>query len=255
VKGRLQKVLAAAGVSSRRAAESLIVAGRVSVNGEIALIGTSADSDCDIIAIDGRSIRPAPSHAYLALHKPAGFVTSLRSTHGEATVRDLLSGVGQRVVPAGRLDRDTAGLLLLTSDGAWANIVTHPRYGVEKEYLARVRGRIRDGEVRHLREGLMLPDGTRTHPARVEVIDRNLEASRLSVTVMEGKKRQIRLMAEAVGHPIFDLRRVRVGSVTLGALEEGGWRHLHEWEIEGIRNHGSRSPGGEGVQPATPRRH
>lgn len=233
---RLQKVLAAMGVASRRRAEEMIGRGEVTVNGRVASLGETVDAERDHIAVRGVPLTSAPATVYLALNKPAGFVTSLRSTHGERTVSDLV-GTGERVFPVGRLDRSTSGLLLMTNDGDWANLVTHPRYEVEKEYIAVVEGSPSSAVLRRLREGVVLEDGSRTAPARVELITSQGESSRLRITVIEGKKRQIRQMAAAVGHPVVELRRTRIGSIHLGRLKEGEWRQLGPEEVESIRRH------------------
>lgn len=232
---RLQRALAQAGVASRREAEEIIRRGEVTVNGVVAQLGDSADPEVDAIAVRGEPLpRPVDAATYLAWNKPAGVVTSLRSTHGERTVRDSFPSEG-RLFPAGRLDKETSGLLLLTDDGDWANLVTHPRYGIEKEYFARVRGNPGDDVLRWLEQGVRLPDGTITAPARVRKIGDDRGSAKILITVIEGKKRQIRLMAAAVGHPIIKLQRTRVGPVRLGNLREGESRPLTDGEVEGIR--------------------
>lgn len=217
---RLQKALSAAGVTSRRKAEDLITSGHVMVNGKPAVLGQSVDRVQDVIEIRGHRVEFPAEHTYLALHKPVGFVTSARSTHGESNVMALVDCV-PRVFPVGRLDKDTSGLLLFSDDGDWANIASHPRYMVEKEYDALVEGRVEAGALERLRLGVHLPDGTQTAPATVVVRGHEGQRTRLSVTVIEGKKRQIRLMAEAVGHPLLRLARVRVGTIELSDLGAG----------------------------------
>lgn len=232
---RLQRALAQAGVASRREAEEIIRRGQVTVNGVLAHLGDSADPEVDAIAVRGQPLPCAAAVSrYLAWNKPAGVVTSLRSTHGERTVRDYFPS-DERLFPVGRLDKETSGLLLLTDDGDWANVVTHPRYGIEKEYFARVRGNPVNDVLRRLEEGVRLPDGTITAPARVRRIGDDRGSAKILITVIEGKKRQIRLMAAAVGHPIIELQRTRVGPVRLGNLREGESRPLTESEVEGIR--------------------
>jgi pseudouridine synthase len=252
MKERLQKVLASAGVASRRGAEELIASGTVTVNGSVARIGMSVDPERDVIAVSGVRLERPSSLLYVALHKPPGYVSSLRSTHGERTVMELLPEVSERIYPVGRLDQETSGLLLLTNDGDWANIATHPRFGVEKQYLARVQGQLSERAMERLRDCVFLPDGSRTSPAKVEVLGRHPRWTRVSVTVVEGKKRQIRLMAVAVGHPVLELRRVRVGPIRLADLPEGRWRPLSEEEIEGLRAYGGHGfvGAGETAQPA-----
>lgn len=239
---RLQKVLAQRGVASRRTAEAMIAQGAVTVNGMPAVVGQSVDVESDVITVNGEPLLPASHHRYLALHKPAGYVTSLRSTHGEKTVMELVS-VKDRVYPVGRLDRDTSGLLLLTNDGAWANMVTHPSFEVDKEYTVTVQGRPSEEVLHQLRQGVLLPSGDRTSPARVELIRQFEGKAEVSVTVVEGKKRQIRLMMAAVGHPVTSLRRDRVGSIRLGSMGEGQCRDLLPEEVEGIgRNQPDAAP-------------
>jgi len=229
---RLQKILAAAGLASRRAAERLIEEGRVTVNGVVAGLGDSADPDHDRIVVDGRPL-PRPERLYVALNKPVGYVTSLRSTHGEATV-DQLIHLPDRVFPVGRLDKDTSGLLLLTNDGEWANLVTHPRHEIEKEYRAVVRGIPSMAALSTMEGGVTLPDGTVTSPARVRLTGRTRGSGLLTIILTEGKKRQIRLMAAAAGHPVQELERVRIGPIQLGNLAPGAYRFLPNAEVRGI---------------------
>lgn len=239
MKVRLQKLLSSSGVASRRQAEVLIALGRVAVNGHVAQLGESADLGAgDLVTVDGVPIVSPPSeHLYIAWHKPRGVVTSMRSTHGEPVVGQRIV-LERRVFPVGRLDKDTSGLLLLTDDGEWGNRVTHPRYGVEKEYVARVRGVPDSAALRALESGVRLPDGTSTAPAHVRLLSENGGTSTLSVTVIEGRKRQIRLMSAAVGHPVLELKRIRIGPVRLGGLRERQSRELSHQEVEGIREHG-----------------
>jgi pseudouridine synthase len=247
---RLQKVLAAAGVASRRRAEELIQAGDVTVNGQTAQLGMSVDRGFDLIEVSGQRISFPETLLYLAFNKPEGYVCSLRSTHGEPTVMELLDEE-QRLFPIGRLDRNTSGLLLFTNDGDWANIVTHPSFEVEKHYDALVRGRPPNGAIEILRRGVVLPDGTTTSPARVQVMASDTRGTHLSVTVIEGRKRQIRLMAEAIGHPIVSLCRVRIGPIELGDLRQGRSRRLTFAEVEGIQTYGRRAAAGQGASIPT----
>jgi pseudouridine synthase len=171
------------------------------------------------------------------LNKPVGYVTTARSTHGEMTVLELVD-IEERVFPVGRLDCETSGLLLLTNHGEWSNRITHPRYGVEKEYEVTVAGHPSAASLRTLRDGVLLPDGTHTAPAQVQFLQRRSPDSVLQITVVEGKKRQIRLMVQAVGHPAVALRRVRIGEIRLGDLPVGSWRHLVSKEVESVRETG-----------------
>ena len=233
---RLQKVLASHGIASRRGAEDIISEGRVTVNGVIATLGQRVTLGPDRIVVDGREIVAREEIRYVALNKPVGIVSSLRSTHGERTVTELVA-LDERIFPVGRLDKETSGLLLLTNDGEWANLVTHPRYQVEKEYVLVVRGRPSTAALTAMRTGVTLPDGSITAPAQVDLNQSREDKSYLSVTVIEGKKRQLRLMAAAIGHSVVSLRRVRVGSIRLAGLPEGRWRPLSTEEVESIRAH------------------
>jgi 23S rRNA pseudouridine2605 synthase len=239
---RLHKLLAGRGIASRREAEALVAAGRVAVNGIAAHVGQQVE-ESDDISVDGVLI-PPPSHAvYLALNKPPGVVTTLRPRPGERTVLDLLPAE-LRMHPVGRLDKDTSGLLLFSNDGEWSNLVTHPRYRIEKEYDVLVRGCPGPEAVEQMRLGIEIEPGVVTAPARVRRLSSGPDRARISVTVMEGKKRQIRLMAAAVGHPVLALRRVRIGAIRLGDLPEGHWRRLRREEVESIRDHARRATRG-----------
>ncbi len=223
---RLQKVLAARGWGSRRTCEELIAAGRVTVNGEVAVLGRRVDPDVDVVEVDGAPVGIKADLVYYLLNKPAGVVTTARDTHGRRTVVDLVPPE-PRVYPVGRLDADTEGLLLLTNDGELANRIAHPRHGVEKEYLATVAGGpVAAGALRRLREGVELDDGM-TAPARVSQPD----AGVLRITIHEGRNRQVRRMCEAVGHPVTRLVRTRIGPITDRRLAPGAWRPLTPEEV------------------------
>jgi pseudouridine synthase len=224
---RLNAFLARAGVASRRGADELIKAGRVRVNGEVAGVATYVGGR-DRVEVDGSSVAPEPL-AYVLLHKPAGVVTTARDPHGRPTVVHLVD-VGRRVVPVGRLDADTTGALLLTNDGPLAHRLMHPRYGVDKVYEVEVEGAPDDAALTRLRDGVELDDG-RTAPARV----RRLAASRLEVTLHEGRKHQVKRMCAAVGHPVTRLHRRAYAGLTLGGLAPGEWRELTARELEALR--------------------
>ncbi len=218
---RLQKVLAATGWGSRRICEELIAAGRVTVNGEVAVLGRRVDAEHDLVEVDGAPIGVRPGLVYYLLNKPRGVVTTSKDTHGRPTVIGLVPSE-PRVFSVGRLDADTEGLLLLTNDGELANRVAHPSHGVDKEYLAEVSGgRVSPGALRHLRDGIALDDGT-TAPARVSQPEPGL----LRITIHEGRNRQVRRMCEAVGHPVTRLVRTRIGPLSDRALAPGSWREL-----------------------------
>jgi len=223
---RLQKVLAATGYGSRRVAEDLIAAGRVTVNGDVAVLGRRVDVDNDRVEVDGAPIGVKPDLVYYLLNKPIGVVTTAKDTHGRPTVIGLLPP-SPRVFSVGRLDVDTEGLLLLTNDGDLANRIAHPSHGVEKEYLVEVEGgRVSAGGLRQLRDGVELDDGV-TAPARVS----QPEPGILRITIHEGRNRQVRRMFEAVGHRVARLVRTRIGPLSDRTLPPGSWRELTvvEW--------------------------
>jgi 23S rRNA pseudouridine2605 synthase len=228
---RLQKVLAHAGVSSRRAAERLIIEGRVTVNGAIvAELGTKVDPDRDAIKVDGKRVAAPPSgHTYLAMNKPRGVVTTLADPEGRPTVKDYLRGVKARVYPVGRLDFHSEGLLLLTDDGALARDLMHPSRGVEKVYLVKVKGQPTADVLLRLCRGVPL-DGKRTGPAKARVVRRGDNAW-IEMTIGEGRNRQVRRMFQAVGHPVQRLRRLAYGGVGLGRLPIGHLRVLSDAEV------------------------
>ena len=230
---RLQRALARAGHGSRRTSEELIVAGRVKVNGRVATLGDKVDPTTDEVELDGIRVNLDPSVRYYALHKPAGVVTTLRDPQGRPSVRELLPPQGPRVFPVGRLDRETEGLLLLTNDGELANRVTHPRFGVEKEYLAEVEGRPGARHLARLRRGVDLDDGP-ARVASVRVVDARGERGQLRLVMTEGRKREVRRMLAAVGLPVARLVRLRVGPVTLGALPPGTFRELSVDEVRSL---------------------
>jgi 23S rRNA pseudouridine2605 synthase len=223
---RLQKVLAATGYGSRRICEELIAAGRVTVNGEVAVLGRRVDASNDLVAVDGAPIGVRPDLVYYLLNKPVGVVTTARDTHQRPTVVELVPRE-PRVFSVGRLDVDTEGLLLLTNDGDLANRIAHPSHGIEKEYLVEVSGGpVSAGAIRKLREGVVLEDGM-TSPARVSQPDPGV----LRIAIHEGRNRQIRRMCDAVGHRVIRLVRTRIGPITDRSLQPGGWRELttDEW--------------------------
>jgi 23S rRNA pseudouridine2605 synthase len=242
---RLQKVLARAGVASRRAAETLIVDGRVTVNDEVAQLGASADPDRDEIAVDGQRVHAAPPAIHLAVHKPAGILSSARDERGRRSVVSLVSGdlpteIG-RLWPAGRLDVESEGLMLLTNDGEWANRVLHPRYGVEREYAVLVDPPPDPDTLRQLRRGVELEDGpTRLLAARIASPPPEVERERgdrgvwLRVRVSEGRKREVRRIFEAAGHRVQRLVRTAVGPIVLGGLRQGEWRALRAEEAAAV---------------------
>ena len=225
---RLQKVLAATGWGSRRVCEDLIAEGRVTVNGEVAELGRRVDADRDLIEVDGAPVGVKPGLVYYVLNKPRGVVTTAKDTHGRPTVVELVP-TEPRVFPVGRLDVDTEGLLLLTNDGDLAHRISHPSHGVEKEYLAHVRGRVSAGALRTLREGVELDDGL-TAPADASQPTPGV----LRITIHEGRNRQVRRMCEAIGHPVLRLVRTRIGPIVDRSLRPGDWRELSTGERRAI---------------------
>jgi len=232
---RLQKVLAHAGISSRRAAERLILEGRVTVNGAVVVeLGTKVDPAIDAIKVDGKRVGAPPSgRTYLALNKPRGVVTTMSDPEGRPTVKDYLRGVKARVYPVGRLDYASEGLLLLTDDGTLARDLMHPSRGVEKTYLVKVKDRPDPDTLSRLRRGIPL-DGKRTGPARARMVGHDDNAW-IEITIGEGRNRQVRRMFQAVGHPVQRLRRMRYGGVLLGSLPTGQIRVLSDAEVAGLR--------------------
>ena len=218
---RLQKVLAAVGFGSRRTCEDLISAGRVTVNGDVAILGRRVEPDDDLVEVDGAPIGVKPGLVYYLLNKPAGVITTSADTHDRPTVMDIVPSE-PRVFSIGRLDLETEGLLLITNDGELANRIAHPSHGVDKEYLAEVDGGdVPAGKIRQLREGVELDDGL-TAPAKVSQPDPGV----LRIVIHEGKNRQVRRMCEAIGHPVRRLVRTRIGPISDRSLQPGEWR---EW--------------------------
>ncbi|MDA8414670.1 MAG: pseudouridine synthase [Desulfobacteraceae bacterium] len=233
---RLQKIISAAGITSRRASEELILAGRVTVNGAVVTeLGSKADPAIDTVAVDGKPLTITTKKLYILLYKPVGYLTTLDDPEGRPLVTDLLKEVGERVYPVGRLDYNTEGLLLLTSDGEWANQLMHPRNEVEKEYHVRVRGKVHKSQLDQLAGGVEI-DGRKTAPARVAMIKEGEQNDWFSITIHEGRNRQVRRMCEAVSLAVVRLRRVRYGMLSLGALKPGEFRFLTEAEVGGLRN-------------------
>jgi pseudouridine synthase len=243
---RLQKILSAAGVSSRRAAEELITQGRVMVNGQtVTELGTRADPERDDIRVDGRRVKAAERRRYILLYKPRGYITSRSDPQRRPTVIDLLvkGGVREYVYPVGRLDYDSEGLLILTSDGDLAAALTHPRHGVEREYHVRVRGVPDEHELERLARGVVI-EGRRTAPAEVtlqKAIDAESGAQAvLSVVLREGRNRQLRDMCDAIGHPVVRLRRVRIGPITDDRIRPGEFRDLDAREVAALKRAAAR---------------
>ena len=229
---RLQKLMAAAGLCSRRTAEAWIEAGRVNVDGQVASLGDQADPDSQVIQVDGRPLCPRREPTVLLINKPAGVISTCRDPRGRSTVLDLLPRqLRQGLHPVGRLDADSRGALLLTDQGELTLRLTHPRFDHAKTYRVWVEGTPLDTSLQRWRRGLSL-DGTRTRSAEVRVLQRRSERTLLEVVLLEGRNRQIRRVADLLGHPVLDLQRVAISGLRLGPLPEGRWRHLSrgEWQ-------------------------
>jgi len=242
---RLQKVMARAGIGSRRSCEELIRQGRVQVNGQIVTaMGARVDPLRDEIVVDGRALADAAPSIYLLLHKPTGYLSTTDDPHGRPTVMDLLS-ISQRIYPVGRLDMDSEGLLLLTNDGPLTQRLTHPRYQHEREYRVLVQGKPRRQALRTLRQGVELEDG-KTSSARVHFIESESAPQGMTwlrIILREGRKRQVRRMCAAVGHPAQRLIRVRMGPLHLDDLKLGESRRLTRQEIKSLRTIAGLQPG------------
>lgn len=232
---RLQKLLAQAGLCSRREAERWIDDGRVTVNGKKASVGDKADPRRDKIFVDGKPIGGAEEKVYLMLYKPRGYVTTMKDERGRKTVADLVRGCGARVVPVGRLDYNSEGLLLLTNDGDLMNNLLHPSREVSKEYLVKVSNRVTDEEIRRLRAGVRLDDDRMTSPADVHLVRYETFASVLLVTIHEGRNRQVRRMFSAIGHEVVALKRVGFATIKLHDLPRGQWRRLTDVEVRKLK--------------------
>jgi 23S rRNA pseudouridine2605 synthase len=228
---RLAKFLAHAGVASRRAAEAIVREGRVSVGGTTVTDPARDVDGTEPVTVDGAPVSPPDERVVWMVHKPRGVVSTAKDTHDRPTVVAMVDAPGTRLYPVGRLDADTTGLILLTDDGDLANRLTHPRYEVPKTYIATVGGFVNDQELRRLREGVELDDGL-TAPAQV----RQVEPGVLQLTIHEGRKRQVRRMCAAIGHPVQELRRVAFGPLRLGDLHEGRVRRLSPAEVQRLRD-------------------
>ena len=225
---RLQKVLARVGFGSRRVCEEIFAEGRVTVDGEVALLGRRVDVEHQVVAVDGAPVGIKPDLVYFLLNKPAGVITTADDPQGRPTVVSLVPD-DPRVFPVGRLDGDTEGLLLLTNDGQLTHHLTHPSFGVEKEYLAHVEGTPSRAAIRRLRDGVELEDGP-TARARVTAVEPDL----LRITIHEGRNRQVRRMCESIGHPVKRLIRTRIGPITDPRLPPGEWRTLDRAEVRSL---------------------
>ena len=242
---RIQKVLSDQGICSRRAAERMIAEGRVKVNGRPVSLGDKMDPDFDKVSIDGKNQRIVRKrkYIYIMLHKPRGYITTASDERGRKTVMDLVADVGRRVYPVGRLDKDSEGLLLLTDDGAFANLLTHPSGGVGKLYRVTVRPRATEEQIVRMSSGVVLDDGVKTAPAVIHVAADEPGRTVLEMTLFEGRNREIRRMCEAVGLEVIRLKRSAEGPVKLGMLPPGEWRELKRSEVTALRNAATKADG------------
>jgi pseudouridine synthase len=225
---RLNKYIASCGIASRRGADELIAAGKVTVNGSAVLtMGPGIDAELDVVCVNGARISLQAEDVYIMLNKPAGYLTSCSDDRGRKTVLDLIAGVDARIYPVGRLDLDTEGLLILTSDGDFAYRCTHPKHEISKKYLAEVEGPLDENAIRLLRSGVVI-DGKRTSQAGVSLLEKNGSTARLYVTIHEGRNRQVKKMFEAVGCKVIYLKRESIGGLELGDMAAGKWRYLGE---------------------------
>jgi 23S rRNA pseudouridine2605 synthase len=231
---RLNKYIASCGVASRRGADIIIAEGRVTINGRpVSAIGTDVDPDTDAVAVDGTLLSLHSQNIYILLNKPAGVLSTCQDDRGRKCVIDLIDGVDQRLFPVGRLDYDTEGLLLLTNDGGFAYRCTHPKHEMDKTYEAVVHGRLDAAAIKHLENGIIL-DGVKTAPARIRCMERSDKKSLVEITIHEGRNRQVKRMFEAVGCHVMQLKRTKLGNLTLGDLPAGKWRFLTEYEVRMI---------------------
>lgn len=233
MKERLQKILSARGVASRRKAEEMIQKGLVSVNGAVALLGDSADPEADEILVEGKPLPSLNDHVYILLHKPRGYVTTLSDEKGRPNAAQLVSDCGVRVYPVGRLDMDSEGLLLFTNDGDFANALMHPKHEVKKTYDTWVTGYVPGAEIR-LSRPIEL-DGYTIRPPKVKLIRAEGKKAKFQITIHEGRNRQVRRMCEAAGMTVTRLKRIREGSLSLGDLPLGKWRYLTPDEVSQLK--------------------
>ncbi|SHI74125.1 ribosomal large subunit pseudouridine synthase B [Malonomonas rubra DSM 5091] len=231
---RLQKLIAQAGLASRRQAESWISEGKILLNGKVAQLGDRADLSADEIIVNGRKLAVAEAKVTVLLNKPRGYISTLKDPQGRALVTDLVADIPQRLFPVGRLDYNSEGLLLLTNDGELSQHLSHPRHHVEKTYLVRVRGNVTENKLQALRKGVKLNDGM-THPAKIENVRVGKASSWFEITIGEGRNRQVRRMCETVDLQVVRLKRIRLGQLELGNLPTGSYRRLTPHELGQLR--------------------
>ena len=235
---RINKYIALCGVASRRKAEELILAGRVTVNDEVMTeLSYKVDEENDIVKVDDKLIKEENKLVYILLNKPEGYITTVKDQFDRPSVLDLVSDIKERVYPIGRLDYETSGLLLLTNDGDLTYKLTHPKHEVDKTYVARVKGKLTKEEIERFKTGLKIEDYT-TAPAKLKVVkyDEQRDSSLLEIKIHEGKNRQVRKMCKAINHPVLRLRRSAMGKIKIGDCEIGKYRYLTEDEIKYLKN-------------------
>ncbi len=233
---RLSKYLADAGIASRRKAEQIIESGNVSVNGTvITQLGTKVDTEKDIIKFKGEEIKKQSKFVYIMLHKPEGYITTVKDQFQRPTVMDLIDNIEERVVPVGRLDYDTSGLLLLTNDGELTYKLTHPKHNIEKVYIAKVVGEPTEKQLNEFKNGLVI-ENYRTSPAKILIVKKEGKYCSLKIAIKEGKNRQVRKMCEAIECPVVALKRIATGKLFLGELKKGEYRHLTKQEIDYLKS-------------------
>jgi pseudouridine synthase len=232
---RLQKFLAEANIASRRKCEEIIEAGRVTVNGEVAVLGAKIDDELDEVRLDGELVKKDERLVYIMLNKPEGCVTTAHDQFERSTVMDCIDDIEERIYPVGRLDYDTSGLLLMTNDGDLTYRLTHPKHNINKTYIAVVDSEPTAEEIRDFETGLII-DGRKTARARLIVAKRERDRVYLKITIHEGRNRQVRKMCDAIGHPVRRLMRVATGKLSLGTLKKGEYRHLTADEVEYLKS-------------------
>lgn len=235
---RINKFLAECGIASRRNCETLVTAGRVKVNGKtVTMLATDVDPESDLVSVDEKPVKPIARHLYLALNKPKGYVCTTNDEFGRKTVMDFFEGKypGKRIFPVGRLDYDTEGLLILTTDGDLSNRLMHPRNEIPKTYVAKIEGEIAESDLNKLRQGVIL-DGVKTKKCKVRLLGTENNVSRVEVVITEGRNRQVRRMFESINRDVIFLKRTAIGDIKLGGLYRGNFRELKENEIEYLKN-------------------
>lgn len=234
---RINKFLAECGVASRRNSEQLVLEGRVKVNNKsVTKLATEVDPEIDLVSVDGKPVKPIGKHLYIMLNKPKGYVCTVNDEFGRKTVMDILGDKypGKRIFPVGRLDYDTEGLLILTTDGDLANRLMHPRNEISKTYVAKIEGEISEDDLNKLRNGVEL-DGVKTKKCKVKLLDFSNEISRIEITISEGRNRQVRRMFESINRDVIFLKRTAIGEIKLGGLFRGNYRELKDRESEYLK--------------------